>query len=154
MTSLGSVLKAEVTRLSRKELRVQVEPLRKASSTYRRDIAELKRQVTLLQRQVTQLSRTHAKSAAPEAEAKPARFVAKGLQSLRTRLGLSAADFGIIAGASGQSIYNWESGKAVPRKGQLSVLSGLRSLSKKQAHARLRELQATTSKPKKRTSKK
>jgi DNA-binding transcriptional regulator YiaG len=154
MASLGSILKNEITRLSRKEARVQVEPLRKANSIYRRDIAELKRQVTMLQRQVAVLSRVGATPTEPNAKTKPTRFVAKGLRSLRARLGLSAADFGKLAGASGQSIYNWESGKAVPRHGQMAVLADLRGLSKKQAQARLLEMQAATAKPKRRSPKK
>jgi len=154
MSSLSSMLKTEMTRLSRKELRVQVEPLRKANSTYRRDIAALKRQVALLQRQIGALSRMSAKLQEPSAETTPTRFVAKGLRSLRARLGISAADFGKLAGASGQSIYNWESGKAVPRKGQMAVLAGLRGLSKKEAQARLIDLNSSASKNKKRAAKK
>jgi DNA-binding transcriptional regulator YiaG len=137
MSSLSVMLKNEIIRLSRKELRVQVEPLKKANSAYRRDIAELKRQVALLQRQLGGANRTTAKPVKASAQAAPTRFVAKGLRSLRARLGVSAADFGTLAGASGQSIYNWESGKAVPRKDQQTVLAGLRSLSKKEAQARL-----------------
>ena len=137
MTTLGAMLKTEITRLSRKEIRAQIEPLRKANGAYRRDIAELKRQVALLQRQTGSLARTAIRSATPDTAARPPRFVAKGLRSLRARLGLSASDFGQLAGASAQSIYNWESGKAVPRKAQVATLAGLRGLSKKDARARL-----------------
>jgi DNA-binding transcriptional regulator YiaG len=137
MTSLGTILKGEITRLSRKEARVQVEPLRKANATYRRDIAELKRQVALLQRQLTGLSRARKDTPEPSAEARPTRFVAKGLRSLRARLGLSAAEFGQLVGASGQSIYNWESGKAVPRAAQMAALAKVRGLGKREAQARL-----------------
>ena len=77
------------------------------------------------------------------------RFVAKGLRSLRTRLGLSAGDFGTLAGVSGQSIYNWESGKAVPRKSQLAALASLRALGKREAAARL---EAATSAPAKKAT--
>jgi len=141
MTSLGSVLKNEITRLARKEVRAQVEPLKKANNSYRREIAELKRQVALLGRQATAARKAIAKvPQANPAEPPAARFVAKGLRSLRARLGLSAADFGKLAGASGQSIYNWESGKSVPRKSQLPVLAGLRTLGKREAQARLAAL--------------
>ena len=51
------------------------------------------------------------------------RFSAKGLKSLRAKLGLSAADFGQLVGASAQSIYKWESGNAVPRASQQAVVS-------------------------------
>lgn len=140
MTSLGSVLKNEITRLARKEVRAQIEPLKKANSSYRREIAELKRQVTLLGRQAQAARKSISKVPQANAEPPAARFVAKGLRSLRARLGLSAADFAKLAGASGQSIYNWESGKSVPRKSQLAVLAGLRTLGKREAHARLAQL--------------
>ena len=154
MTSLGSMLKTEITRLSRKEIRAQIEPLRKANLIYRRDIAELKRQVALLERQIAAVSRGLPKVADSSAEAKPTRFVAKGLRSLRTRLGLSAADFAGLANVSAQSIYNWETGKAVPRKEQVNVIAGLRGLSKKQAQARLGAAQASSAaKAKKRIKK-
>ena len=134
-----------MTRLARKELRTQIEPLRKANSSYRRDIASLKREVATLQRQVAVSNRAQAKVARADPHPKPTRFVAKGLRSLRARLGLSATDFGKLAGASGQSIYNWESGKAVPRRTQTTVLSGLRGLSKKEAEARLLAMTTTPS---------
>lgn len=140
MSNLGSVLKNEITRLARKEIRAQIVPLQKASTTQRREIAELKRQVALLTRHAKAASKAISKNAPESPEPPAARFVAKGLRSLRARLGLSAADFGKLAGASGQSIYNWESGKAVPRKSQLTVLAGLRTLGKREAQARLAEL--------------
>jgi DNA-binding transcriptional regulator YiaG len=152
MTSLGAVLKNEITRLARKEIRAQIDPLKKANSTYRREIAELKRQLAVLVRQAKAASKPGKAAKATSATAEPAttRFVAKGLRSLRTRLGVSAADFGKLAGASGQSVYNWETGKAVPRKSQLAVLAGLRALGKREAQARLSAL--AEGKPRKRAS--
>lgn len=149
MTSLGSVLKNEITRLSRKEARMQLEPLKKANATYRRDIAALKRQVALLQRQIAASSRARSSVAQSSAEPKATRFVAKGLRSLRARLGLSATQFAKLAGVSGQSIYNWETGKSVPRKEQVVTLAVLRSLSKREAQARLPATKGTASKKKK-----
>src|SRR5690349_19080525 len=113
MPNLGTVLKAEISRLARKEVRAEVETLRKASGTYRREIAELKRQVAQLERRLKQAAKARpAAASAQEGEdtATRMRFSAKGLQSLRAKLGLSAADFGALAGVSGQSIYHWEQG--------------------------------------------
>lgn len=56
---------------------------------------------------------------------------------MRKKLGLSAADFGKLAGASAQSIYSWEAGKTVPRKSQQATIAGLRGMGKKEAKARL-----------------
>lgn len=149
MASIGALLKNEITRLSRREIRSQVEPVRKASAAYRRHIAALKRQVLALERQVAALSRGSRKSAEPAApgtEATSNRFVAKGLRTLRTRLGLSATDFGKLVGVSGQSIYNWEGKKAVPRKAQVATLASLRALGKREARSRLEQLGAKASK--------
>ena len=143
MTSFSNLLKSEITRLAKKEARALVEPLRKSNATCRRDIASLKRQVALLQRQVATIGRISSKPSGPSAESKPTRFVAKGLRSLRTRLGLSAGDFATLAGVSAQSIYNWETGKAVPRKEQVVALAGLRALGKKEAQARVQKDRGT-----------
>lgn len=137
MPNLGTVLKAEISRLARKEVRAEVEALRKASSTYRREIAELKRQVVQLERKLRHTAKSTPVSVASDEAPSRFRFSAKGLRSLRTKLGLSAADFGKLAGVSGQSIYHWEQGKSVPRKSQLPKLAGLRGLGKREALQRL-----------------
>lgn len=137
MPNLGTVLKAEISRLARKEIRAEIEALRKASSTYRREIAELKRQVVQLERKLRHTAKSAPATATAEEEESRFRFSAKGLRSLRTKLGLSAADFGKLAGVSGQSIYHWEQGKSVPRKSQLPKLASLRGVGKREALQRL-----------------
>jgi DNA-binding transcriptional regulator YiaG len=141
MPNLSSVLKSEITRLARKEIKVALDPLRKSNAAHRREIAELKRQVTSLQREIKAVSKP-ARTSSPAGEKSPAttRFVPKGLKSLRARLGLSAADFGLLVGASGQSIYNWETGKAVPRGSQQAALAAVRGLGKREAAKRLEAL--------------
>ena len=138
MANIGTVLKAEISRLARKEVRTEVEALRKASTAYRREIAELKRRVVELERGLKKTSKAlpQAPLAAP-AESNRMRVTAAGLRTLRAKLDLSAADFGKLAGVSGQSIYHWEQGKSVPRKSQLPKFIALRGLGKKEARARL-----------------
>ena len=141
MPNLSSVLKSEITRLARKEIKSAVEPIRKAGSEQRREIAELKRQIALLQRGL-KASHKKPKGDAPAAgePVRNMRFVPKGLKSLRARLGLSASDFGLLVGASGQSVYNWEAGKSVPREAQQVALSAARGLGKREAAKRLEAL--------------
>ena len=151
MSSIAAVLKSEITRLSRREIRQQVEPLKKASAGYRRTIAALKRKLAEMEKQVGALKRGSRKTADTSSSTEDGtshRFVAKGLHTLRARLGLSAGEFGKLVGVSGQSIYNWEGKKAVPRKAQVVALAGLRSLGKREARARLEQL--TPAPPKRR----
>jgi|SRR5690348_9610634 DNA-binding transcriptional regulator YiaG len=143
MPNIGAVLRDEITRLSRKESRRQINSTKRMSALHRRDIALLKRQITQLERQVKALSR-RSPGALPAPESSAAgtkfRFVAKGLRSQRTRLGLSAADFGKLIGVSAQSVYNWESEKARPRASQIAKVAQLRMIGKRQAAAQLRKL--------------
>jgi DNA-binding transcriptional regulator YiaG len=146
MPNIGTVVREEIVRLSRKECRQQVQPVKKTNTQMRHEVATLKRQVAQLERQVGMLSRKvigAASSVKPEAKAKPTRFSAKGLQAQRTRLELSATGFGRLLGVSAQSIYNWESGKARPRAEQIAKLAGLRGLGKREVAARLAKLADT-----------
>ncbi|NLG60014.1 MAG: helix-turn-helix transcriptional regulator [Gammaproteobacteria bacterium] len=140
VANLASVLKAEIARLARREAKAAVEPLRKANAAYRRDIAALKREVAALQRQLKSAAKENRpRDAAPAdaGEGRRLRFQAKGLKSHREKLGLSAAEYGQLAGVSAQSIYNWEAGKTVPRQAQVAALAELRGMGKREANRRL-----------------
>jgi DNA-binding transcriptional regulator YiaG len=150
MPNVGTVLREEISRLSRKEARSQVDPTRRATAQHRRQIAELKRQVTQLERQVALLSRKVLgvmPTAASHSLAKPVRFAAKGLRAQRNRLGLSQTDFGRLLGVSAQSIYNWERGEARPRDQQMAKIVALRAVGKREAGERLKQLIAAKRKP-------
>jgi DNA-binding transcriptional regulator YiaG len=137
MPDIASVLKSEIARIARKEIRSEVESLKKASISHRTEIAALKRRAQFLEQQVRRLQKS-APSPAPAAKdesAKSMRFSAKGLASQRQRLALSADAVGLLVGATGQSVYNWEAGKARPRASHLPAVAALRSLGKKQAAA-------------------
>jgi DNA-binding transcriptional regulator YiaG len=143
MSNIATLLKTEISRLARKEVRAETEGLKKSVTTYRAEIAALKRRAQVLELELRRLSKDHAKAVPIEVQAQPAqklRFTAKGLASQRRRLGLSASDVGLLVGASGQSIYNWEEGKAHPRARHLPAIAALRTMGKKEASARLASL--------------
>jgi DNA-binding transcriptional regulator YiaG len=134
--NIAAALKSEISRVARKEVRTEVSALKKSSSKYRSDIASLKRQITQLERLVGQLSKgTRKKVSEPSTgeSATVARYSAKNLAALRKKLGLSAADFGLILGVSGASIYLWEQGKTRPRAGNMPTIAAVRAMSKKSA---------------------
>ena len=68
MPNIASVLKDEVVRLAKKEVRKEVEGLKKASAQYRSDIAALKRQVAALEKQNASLEKKALKSVAEDSE--------------------------------------------------------------------------------------
>lgn len=143
MPNIANLLKDEITRLSKKVVKEQTGDLKSTLSAQRKQISALKKQVAELERQVKRLGKSATNSAAPETsadEASDTRFQARGLRSLRARLGLSAQDFAKLAGVSAQSIYNWETEKSSPRASQVQALAGLRGMGKKEAAARLEQL--------------
>ncbi|HEY2345144.1 MAG TPA: helix-turn-helix domain-containing protein [Xanthomonadaceae bacterium] len=142
MANFASLLKDEISRISRKEIRKEVLALRKASTVQRHAIATLKRQVQELQRSLSVVAKRTKPKAASEiaASGKPLRFVAKGLVSLRARLGLSAPELARLLSVSAQTIYNWEQKKTVPGKPQVAALAALRSTGKREVRTRLEEL--------------
>jgi len=143
MPNIGAVLKYEIARLSRREIRAQVQTTKKASAQYRRDIAALKRELGALKRQVGLLQRTAlGRPTEIQGGSKKVRFVPKGLRSQRNRLGVSAEDYGRLVGVSAQSIYNWEQGHTTPREEQLNAIVALRGISKRVAEARLQQMRA------------
>ncbi|MDO9360668.1 MAG: helix-turn-helix transcriptional regulator [Polaromonas sp.] len=140
MPNIASVLKDEIARVARKEVRAETQQLKKASAQYRADIAALKRRIASLEKLVNRLGKGGGKQAAAAVEEETSggfRFSAGGLLAQRKRLGLSAADAGTLMGVSGQSVYKWEQGKARPRTSQFAAIAALRGMSKKEAAERL-----------------
>ena len=145
MSNIAAVLKEEITRLARKEVKTQTAVIRKASAQYRRDIAQLKRQVGGLSKQVAYLERQERKRAVkggPAANVQGKRFSPRGLKTHRERVGLSAADYGELVGVTAQTVYNWEQGKSKPRDEQLASLVAVRDLGKREAWKRLELLES------------
>ena len=144
MPNIGTAIREEITRLSRRESRSQVETTKKATVQHRHEIATLKRQFAQLERQVAVLSRkvlsAPTTTASGPASGKKVRFVAKGLRSQRERLGLSQPDFGKLLGVSAQTIYNWEHEEARPRDGQMAKIAAVRGIGKREAAERLKRL--------------
>jgi DNA-binding transcriptional regulator YiaG len=143
MPNLNSVLNEQIRRLAKREVVAQTRIVRRLTSQHRRDIAALKRQVAALSKAVTflqkQEKRRVARQPAPQ-EISGIRFRADGLKSHRRRLGLSAEHYGKLVGASGLSVYHWESGKVRPRTEQVAKLAAIRGLGKREAMTRLEML--------------
>ena len=146
MPNIASVLKAEIARLARKEVRAEVDGLKKTVARQKAEIAELKRRQQALEQELKRASRPSPKRATAEQQpnGEPAnfRFSAKGLASNRQRLQLSAADYGLLVGTTDQSIYNWEAGKSKPRPDSMARVAALRTMGKREVAARLEELKA------------
>lgn len=152
MANIATILKEEITRLARKEVRRQTEVLKKASAQHRKYIAMLKKQISDLQGEVNALEKQALKpseSISPPITKKGPRFSAKGLRSHRNRLGLSAAAYGKLIGVTGQTVYKWENEAVRPRVQQVEALAAVRSMGKKEVQAFLEKEAPKTQKKRK-----
>jgi DNA-binding transcriptional regulator YiaG len=141
MPNIQSLLKSEIARIARKEVRAETEQLKKSSTQYRSQIAALKRTVAALEKQLKRQKGRAPVAAEAEGESAEARrgfrFSAKGLAAQRRRLGLSAREVALLLGVSALSVYKWEQGKARPRARQLEAIARLRGMGKKEAAAKV-----------------
>ena len=138
MANIASALKYEISRVARKEVRAEIEALKKASVHHRSAIAQLRRQVSELekllkqsQRQVAAATRTEKVTQAAVTSDVPRRFSASRLAAHRAKVGLSAAAYGKLVGMSGATIYLWEQEKARPNAEQLQKLAAVRALGRR-----------------------
>lgn len=143
MANIASVLKEEITRLARKELRSETENLKKASAQYRSEIAALKRRTASLEQQLSRLEKSVSKSTVVQGnheKTTKARFTANGFKTLRQRLGLTAEAIGTLLGISAQTIYSWEAGNTRPREQQMVRIVMLRGMGKREVDAIMQKL--------------
>ena len=144
MPNIASLLKQEIARVARKQVRGETETLKKSSSHHRSEIAQLKRRIDALESQLRRVAKGTAQRGAAAAEPGEAgpqiRYSAKSLRSQRKRLGLSAASLAKLLGVSALSVYKWESGTTRPRAKQIEAIATLRGMGRRDAQKRLEEL--------------
>ncbi len=140
MPNIASVLKEEIARVARKEVRSETETLKKTSAQYRSDIAALKRRVSELEKLIARAGKAKPSVPVTSDRGEPMRYSAKGLNAQRQRLGLSGPEMATLLGVSTQTIYNWEAGKSRPRQQQMAAIGAIRGMGKKEAAAKLQEM--------------
>lgn len=143
MTTFSNAFRSEVVRMARKELKPELQGMRKALTSHRSEIAALKREVKTLRSQLKAAQRS-VKTPAPQAqeEVPPARkggrkwvFKPEALTAKRAELGVTAKDMARLLEASPLSLYKWESGKANPRAAQLERIRTVLGFGKRKALA-------------------
>lgn len=141
MNALTNVLKSEVSRLARKELKAEIDAIRKAAAAQRSEIAALKRDMKTALAQIKRHERTLAalvpKEPEPTEKTRSTDFGPEQFAALRAKWGITQAQMAKVVGASPLSIYKWESGKVQPRAAQLERIQAVRGLGKRAVLAML-----------------
>jgi DNA-binding transcriptional regulator YiaG len=148
MPNIAKVLREEIQRLAKRQVRAALRPVRRDTVRLKKNVAELRRQMTTLNRTSRELVKTVTPVVAiKETEkamerAATLRPTSTGLKKLRARLGLTQAQFGKLLGVSGQAVVRWASqeGRIRMRKTTLSALAGIQTIGKRDAWRRLGEM--------------
>ena len=149
MPNIAVVLKEEISRLAKKEVKANTSSTKGAVAQFRRDIAKLKRDVQSQQRALAFLKTQERKRLGQpqtngEEELEGVRFSARSVKAQRARLKLSAADYGKLVGVSGLTIYHWEKGESRPRQKQFAGLVAVRGIGRREALAKLEAMKVKT----------
>ena len=148
MPNVARVLKDEISRISRKEAKAAVAPIRKPSARHRKEIADLKMRIALMETANTQLGNRLAKveaaqPAAPSTEPAGREWISgKGIERLRKRLGLSQDEFAKLVGVTANAVCMWESKPRMLRLRASTKTSvfAVRGIGGREAKKRLEEM--------------
>ena len=144
MPNFAQAVKAEIVRLSRKEIKAQVGPLKNPIFILKRTVSDLKRKVAILESETKRLSAMvkDSKSHVSAEEASKARITSRNFKALRKKLGLSQDSFAKLLGISGQAVYANEhkTGRLRLRSPTVSAFLSLRNIGKREAKRMLNEM--------------
>lgn len=151
MPNLGSILKDEIRRLSRRALNPSLRPMKRDVAQLKRTAAEQKRQLAKLLRDNARLladlnSRIATLAPVPEAEAVKVRLSPRIIAAQRKRLGLTQTEFGKLLGVSGHSVFLWEHEQVAPRRGVRAAFAAMRRLGRREARRRLEAMASVNGK--------
>lgn len=137
MPNIASVLKDEITRLARKEVKVQADPmaeklveLRRAISALRKQVADLAKTVGDIKGKVKSDEIISADDVADK-DVEKSRITGGRIAALRAKLDLSRNQMALLLGVNANSIYLWEQGKTRPRAAAKAKIMQLRGLGKR-----------------------
>jgi len=158
MPNLSQILKAEIARISRKETKASVKPLKSAGFILKRTVASLKKRIAALESEnkrltslVNDLYEKNAEAQIAEVKDNKVRISSRTVKALRKKLGLSQDGFATLLGVSGQSVYVMEhrGGRLRLRTQTVVKFLSLRGIGKREAARKLEEIEAKGKKPKK-----
>ena len=149
MANIAQVLKEEIARIAKKEVKAGTASLKKDTIRLKKDVADLKRRLAGVQRDNRLLMKQAAKAKSLEETKEPSskelrrmRVTGQMIIKLREKLGLTQNALGILLGVSGQSVYQYETieGKLRLRDKTKAALTLVRQMGKRDAQKKLEEM--------------
>lgn len=157
MGKLEGIIKSEILRLARREVRKTSVPLGRDVRSLKSAVSQLRKTVLMLERltaqQQKELGMGKAQLEATPEEVKKSRFSSRLIRSLRKRLGITQKEMATLAGVTVGAIYQWENGIFEPRGQKKGMLVALRKLGRREVRKLLEERRSEIAEKKVRKSK-
>ncbi len=136
MGTFEGIIKSEIARLAKREVRKNLVPLGQDVRSLKSTVSQLRKTVLVLERLTAQQQKELGKrkiplEATPE-EVKKSRFSPALIRSLRKHLGISQKELAILSGVTVGAVAMWESGKFKPKDEKKAVIVALRKLSRRE----------------------
>jgi DNA-binding transcriptional regulator YiaG len=146
MGKIEGIIKSEIMRLAKREIRKIAVPLGRDVRNMKSAVSQLRKAVLALQRITAGQQKELEKGkkpleAAPE-EVKVSRFSPRLIRSLRGHLGISQKELAILTGVTVGAIHQWESGRFKPSMKKKAVMVALRKLGRREVRKLLEEKKA------------
>ena len=144
MPDVAIVLKEEISRIARKEIRVRVDPLKKQVVDLRRRLRAAETTILQLQKTTNKTTNTVSRQSGaivPDVEeTRQIRISPNSVKKLRTRLRLTQAQMAQLVDVSTNTVVRWEQGTSSPRGGSRAVIASMRSMGVKQVKKQLEKM--------------
>jgi DNA-binding transcriptional regulator YiaG len=138
------VLKEEISRIARKEIRARVDPLKKQVIDLRRRLRAAEATLLQLQKTTNKTANTVSRQSGaivPDVEeTRQIRISPNSVKKLRTRLRLTQAQMAQLVDVSTNTVVRWEQGTSSPRGGSRAVIASMRSMGIKQVKKQLEKM--------------
>jgi DNA-binding transcriptional regulator YiaG len=136
MGKIEGIIKSEIMRLAKREIRKIAVPLGSDVRSLKSAVSQLRKAVLTLQRITANQQKVLEKGkkpleAAPE-EVKMSRFSPRLIRSLRGHLGITQKELAILTGVTVGAIHQWESGQFKPSMKKKAVMVALRKLGRRE----------------------
>ena len=144
MSNIAKALKAEISRISRKEAKSATGPIAKSNVDLKKTVVDLKKRLAALEKENKRLlagvkKERPASAPGPSEETRKARITSTTIRSLRSRLGLTQAEFGKLAGVTTGAVYLWENkeGPLNLRENTKAALLSIKGMGAREAKEKL-----------------
>ncbi len=136
MGKVEGVIKSEIARLAKREVRKVSVPLGRDVRSLKSVVSQLRRTVLGLQRITASQQKELEKGkkvleAAPE-EVKESRFSPRLIRSLRRHLGITQKELALLTSVTVGAVHLWESGQFKPSMKKKAVMVALRKLGRRE----------------------